>query len=168
MYIDSSPYVVCKCKLWTFISFLEFLLSLAIMVTVTAWFYLFIFKIFLTFWCICILENIDFFQNWNELLVGFTFLLNIFILVNIFRGRKTLSICLMALWLAKTFVKWPTMFQFNILYSFHLSKYTGMENERSGDYYWFTFWSQINSKVLQWNCNSILQFLNEIVHLIWV
>lgn len=123
MYIDSSPYVVCKCKLWTFISFLEFLLSLAIMVTVTAWFYLFIFKIFLTFWCICILENIDFFQNWNELWVGFTFLLNIFILVNIFRGRKTLSICLMALWLAKTFVKWPTMFQFNILYSFHLSKY---------------------------------------------
>lgn len=123
MYIDSSPYVVCKCKLWTFISFLEFLLSLAIMVTVTAWFYLFIFKIFLTFWCICILENIDFFQNWNELWVGFTFLLNIFILVNIFRRRKSLSICLMALWLAKTFVKWPTMFQFNILYSFHLSKY---------------------------------------------
>lgn len=114
------------------------------------------------------LRNIDFFQNWNELWVGFTFLLNIFILVNIFRRRKTLSICLMALWLAKTFVKWPTMFQFNILYSFHLSKYTGMENERSGDYYWFTFWSQINSKVLQWNCNSILQFLNEIVHLIWV
>lgn len=38
MYIDSSPYVVCKCKLWTFISFLEFLLSLAIMVTVTACF----------------------------------------------------------------------------------------------------------------------------------
>lgn len=155
MYIDSSPYVVCKCKLCTFISFLEFLLSLAIMVTVTAWFYLFIFKIFLTFWCICILENIDFFQNWNELWVGFTLLLNIFILVNIFRRRKTLSICLMALWLAKTFVKWPTMFQFNILYSFHLSKYTGMENERSGDYYWFTFWSQINSKVLLWNCNSI-------------
>lgn len=46
MYIDSSPYVVCKCKLWTFISFLEFLLSLAIMVTVTAWFYLFMFKNF--------------------------------------------------------------------------------------------------------------------------
>lgn len=110
---------------------------------------------FLTFCCICILENIDFFQNWNELWVGFTFLLNIFILVNIFRRRKTLSICLMALWLAKTFVKWPTMFQFDILYSFHLSNYTGMENERSGDYYWFTFWSQINSKVFLWNCNSI-------------